>query len=160
VRRIVRTLDPELPIDRIESLASIRDEDLAQPRFYSVVVGVFGALALGLAVAGLYAAVAFATTRRMFEFGVRSALGARPSDNLWMVYRQGLVLAVGGIAIGLAIAVNLTSLLATMLYRTEPGDPLTLVVAALSTLVVTSAAILQPALRAAQVDPVTVLRAQ
>lgn len=160
VRGVVRRLDPDLPLDRIETLAAIVDESLSQPRFYSVTVGVFGALALGLAVAGLYAVIAFAARRRMFEFGVRSALGARPSDNLWLVYRQGLALALTGVAAGLVLAFYAGRAIAGLLYRTSPSDPAMLALSAAVTLVIALAAVITPAVRAARVDPVVALRAE
>lgn len=160
VRDVVRRRDPDLPLDRLETLTAIVDESLAQPRFYSVTVGVFGALALGLAVAGLYAVIAFAARRRMFEFGVRSALGARPSDNLWLVYRQGLVLALAGVAAGLVLALYAGRAIGTLLYRTEPSNPAMLALAAGVTLLIALAAVVTPAVRAARVDPVVALRAQ
>lgn len=160
LRGVIRRLDPGLPVDRMETLASIVDESLAQPRFYSVTVGVFGALALGLAVAGLYAVVAFAARRRMFEFGVRSALGARPRDNLWLVYRQGLILAFAGVVAGLVLALYAGRAIGGLLYQTEPSDPLTLAFAAGSTLLIALAAVVTPAVRAARVDPVVALRTE
>jgi putative ABC transport system permease protein len=159
-RQVIRRLDADLAVDRIETLASLIDESLAQPRFYAVTVGVFGALALGLAVAGLYAVLAFAARRRVYEFGVRSALGARPRDNLWLVYRQGLVLSVVGVAIGGLLAFNLTQVLGALLFRTEPSDPGLLGLAAAITLVTALAACMIPALRASRVDPVVALKAE
>lgn len=160
VRSIVRRLDPVLPLDRIGLLASMIDESLAQPRFYSVIVGVFGVLALGLSVCGLYAVVAFAARRRLFEFGVRSALGARPVDNLWLVFKLGMRLSVLGVALGLVIAVATSHVLRALLYHTEPNDPLLLALAAGVTLGIALAAVGTPALRAARADPVETLRAE
>jgi ABC-type antimicrobial peptide transport system permease subunit len=160
LRGIVRRLDPDLPLDRVETLASIVNESLAQPRFYSVTVGVFGALALGLSVAGLYAVVAFAARRRTFEFGVRSALGARPADNLWLVYRQGLALSLGGVGAGMVLAFYAGRALQGLLYHTEPSDPAMLGLAASGTLLIALAAVLTPAIRAARVDPVVALRSE
>lgn len=160
LRAIVRRLDPDVPLDHAGSLSAMVDEDLAQPRFYSVVVGVFGALALGLAIAGLYAVIAFATTRRMFEFGIRSALGARPIDNLWMVCRDGLSLSLIGILLGALIAARATHLLQTLLYGVRAGDLRMLIVAGGLMLMIALLAVLTPALRAARVDPVAALRAE
>jgi putative ABC transport system permease protein len=159
-RQVIRRLDPDLAVDRIETLASVIDESLAQPRFYAVTVGVFGALALGLAVAGLYVVIAFAARRRVYEFGVRSALGARPRDNLWLVYRQGLVLSVAGVAVGGLLAFNVTQVLGALLFRTEPTDPVLLGLAAAITLVTALAACMIPALRASRVDPVVALKSE
>jgi putative ABC transport system permease protein len=160
LRIIVQQIDPAIPFDRVQTLSDLVDESLSQPRFYSVMVGVFGALALLLAVSGLYAVIAFTARRRMFEFGVRSALGARPVDNLWLVYRQGLLLSLGGVGAGLVIAIQATSVLRTLLYRTEPADPATLAIAAGATLVIALAAVMTPALQAARADPVAALRAE
>lgn len=160
VRAIIRRLDPDVPLNRVATLSAVVDEELAQPRFYSVVVGVFGVLAVGLAVSGLYGLVAFAATRRTFEFGVRLALGARPVDNLWLVYREGLLLALAGAAAGSLLAFSTSHLLETLLYRTEPRDPLLVAAASGTTLLVTLLAVLTPAIRASLVNPVTALRAE
>jgi predicted permease len=160
IRSIVQSLDPALPLDRVQTLASVMDESLAQPRFYSVTVGTFGVLALALAVAGLYAVVAVAVRRRIVELGVRSALGARPQDNLWLVFRQGLLLSASGVGAGLLLAVYATQLLRSMLFRTEPTDLLSLLLAGALMLLATLLAVLTPALRAARVDPLVALRAE
>jgi predicted permease len=159
LRAIVQALDPELPVDRVETLADAVWSSLAEPRFYAVLVGTFGVLALLLASAGVYAVVLLAVRRRLFEFGVRAALGARPTENLGLVLRQGLVMGALGVLTGSLAARAVVDLLAGVLYQTDPHAPAVAVFAAVLMLIATVTATLSPAMAAARVDPVEALRA-
>ena len=133
-------------------------ESIAQPRFSTALLGVFAALALVMAVVGLYAVMAVSVAQRTHELGIRVALGARRRDVIGLVVGQGAKLVGIGIALGLAGSWALTRVLTTLLYEVKPTDPLTYL-AALALLIV--AAILAcwlPARRAAGVDPLAALR--
>jgi putative ABC transport system permease protein len=118
----------------------------------------FGILALTLAAVGVYGVMALVVAERTQEIGVRLALGAEPASVLGLVVREGLVLAVGGIAIGLAAAFALAPIIAGQLYGVRAADPATLVGVPVLLLATALFACAVPALRAMRVDPVTALR--
>jgi ABC-type antimicrobial peptide transport system permease subunit len=120
--------------------------------------GFLGALALLLACIGLYGVMAYGVTRRTSEIGVRMALGAVPGDVVRMVLRETILLAVGGIAIGIPAALWLTKLTKSFLFGLEPNDPMVLAVAVISLLAVCALAGWLPARRAARIDPTVALR--
>jgi ABC-type antimicrobial peptide transport system permease subunit len=128
------------------------------PRLASLFLGVLGAISLLLASVGLYGVVAYSVSQRTREIGIRMALGANPAGVLRMVMRQGLLLALWGIVAGLAVALAASPLLAPLLYRVSPADPVSIAGAALFLIVVAVLASLIPALRATRVDPMVALR--
>jgi predicted permease len=160
VRDIVREEDEEIVMNRMSALSDVVWQALAEPRFYTVLVGTFGALGLLLAAAGLFAVVMVGVRRRRFEFGVRAAMGARPRDNLAIVLRQGLVTGGIGVLIGAAAGDPLTRILESVLYGVEPMDPYSTAAAAGLMLLAALAATLSPAIQAARVDPVDAIRAE
>jgi ABC-type antimicrobial peptide transport system permease subunit len=123
-----------------------------------VLVGVFGLLALVLAAAGIYGVMAHLVALRTGEIGVRITMGARPSDVMRLVLKEGLVQAVLGLAIGLTGGVLLMQSFRALLYEVSPTDPLTLAAVAFVLLLTALAACLVPARRAMRVDPVAALR--
>jgi ABC-type antimicrobial peptide transport system permease subunit len=128
------------------------------PRIASVFLGVLGVISMLLAGVGLYGVMAYSVRQRTREIGLRMALGADPESVLRMVLKQGLLLALSGIAAGLAIALAATPRIAPLLYRVSPADPASIAGAALFLTVVAAAASLIPALRATRVDPTVALR--
>jgi predicted permease len=156
--RIVRELDPELPLSAVRTLDDIAIGAFATRRFTLVLVAAFGASALFLAVIGVYGVMAQAVGQRVREFGVRQAVGARPADILRLVLTGGAVLAVVGLVAGLALAVPVTHLARSLFFRTSPTDPLTLGSVAVLLLLSTLAASYIPARRAMKTDPATTLR--
>jgi putative ABC transport system permease protein len=134
------------------------DESLGRERLLATLTGFFGALALALAVIGLYGVMSYNVARRRNEIGIRMALGAEPARVLRMVLGEVAILIVAGLALGLAVAVFSTRLLASFLYRLEPNDPTTLVTACVVLAVSAVVAGLLPARRAASLDPMTALR--
>jgi putative ABC transport system permease protein len=160
LRRVAAGLEPSALLENVESLASIVQQDVAQPRFFLVTVGTFAVLSLSVALAGLYAVLAFGVRSRLFELGVRSALGATAGSNLWLVLRQGLILCTVGAIAGVAIALRATTLLGDVLFQTATTDPVAYVAAAAAALVTGIVAVLSPAIRAGRVDPMVALRAE
>ena len=143
---------------QFRTLALQVDESLGRERLLATLSGFFGALALGLAVIGLYGVMSYNVARRRNEIGIRMALGAEQARVLRMVLGEVAILLVAGLALGLAVAVFLTRLLASFLYRLEPNDPATLVTACVVLAVSAVVAGLLPARRAANLDPMTALR--
>ncbi len=156
--RIVRELDPELPLAGIRTLDEIARAALATRRFTLALVGAFGFSALFLAVIGVYGVMAQAVGQRVREFGVRQALGAQPSDILRLVLSGGATMGITGLTTGLAIALPVTRLVRSLLFRTSPFDPLTLGTVAVVLLLATLAASYIPARRATRMGPASALR--
>jgi putative ABC transport system permease protein len=143
---------------QFRTLALQVDESLGRERLLATLSGFFGALALALAVIGLYGVVSYNVARRRNEIGIRMALGAEQARVLRMVLGEVAILIVAGLVLGLAVAVFSTRLLASFLYRLEPNDPTTLVAACVVLAVPAVVAGLLPARRAANLDPMTALR--
>jgi ABC-type antimicrobial peptide transport system permease subunit len=134
---------------------------IGRQRFPMLLLAAFASLALLLASVGTYGAISYSTSRRVREIGIRMALGAAQGDVLRMVVGQGLRLALGGIAIGLAAALVLTRVLLSfsrLLYGVQPWDPLTLVAVSLVLIGAALPACYIPARRAARLDSMTALR--
>lgn len=159
VRAHARELEPDWPIFRMEPLATQMAATMAEPRFYTVALGLFAALALGTAVLGVYGVLAYAVERRRLEFSVRRALGASEGQVLRLVIGRGLGLAAIGLAFGLTTAAAGGSLLRSQLFGIEPLDAMSFVAAAGLLTTVVLAASWWPARRATAVDPVEALRA-
>jgi putative ABC transport system permease protein len=143
---------------QFRTLALQVDESLGRERLLATLSGFFGALALVLAVIGLYGVMSYNVARRRNEIGIRMALGADQARVLGMVLGEVAILIAAGLALGLAVAVTSTRLLASFLYRLEPNDPTTLVTASVVLAVAAAVAGLLPARRAASLDPMTALR--
>jgi putative ABC transport system permease protein len=155
---MVRELDPNLPLYRIQTVEQIVADSLSRPRFFVVLLAVFAGVALALAAVGLYGVLAYAVRQRTREIGVRIALGARGADVLGLVVRQGLYLTVVGVVLGAAGAAVATRTLKSLLFGVEPLDPLSFIAACVVLLGVAALACFLPARRAARVDPLCALR--
>jgi putative ABC transport system permease protein len=157
LRRKVRERSPEVPVKFGTLEASLAD-NVATPRFRTLLLGIFASLAVCLAMAGVYGVMAYVVSQRSNEIGLRMALGASSSDLMWLVLRQALTLAAVGIALGTAGAVAATRLLTGLLFEVKPTDPVTYAgVCALLALVALVACFV-PARRATLIDPVVALR--
>ena len=158
VRATVREIDPAQPIRSIATLDDVMAESIARDRFFTMLFGVFGALALLLAAVGVYGVLAYSVGQRTKEIGVRMALGAQVGDVLRMVLREGMSLVVAGVAVGALAAIVLTRALTSQLHGVSAHDPLSFVIAPASLLAVALAACYVPARRATRLHAVTALR--
>jgi putative ABC transport system permease protein len=157
-RRLVREVDPDLPIFGFTTLEDVIAESVSQPRFYTLLLGVFAGLALILAAVGIYGVISYLVSQRTRELGIRIALGATAPQVLRLVLGQGLVLAIAGVVVGLGASFWLTRLIASLLYGVGAADPLTFFGVVVVLLAVASLACYLPARRAARVDPLTAIR--
>ena len=158
VRTIVSQLDNNLPLFDVKTQSAQIEGLLFQERLIARLSSFFGGLSLLLACIGLYGLLSYEVTRRTREIGVRMALGARPTDVLRFVVRQGVRLSAIGVVLGILGALGLTRYLASLLYGVRPFDPLTFLSVALLLGLVALAACYVPARRATRVDPVVALR--
>jgi predicted permease len=157
LRRMVRDRDPNVPV-KFSTLEENLADNVAAPRFRTLLLGIFAGLAVCLAMAGVYGVMAYAVGQRNNEIGLRMALGASRNDVLGLVLRQGLVYVALGLALGLAGAFAATRLLASFLFEVKPADPATYAGVAALLAAVALAATYVPARRATRVDPLTALR--
>jgi predicted permease len=160
VRAAVAELDRELPVFRMRTLRDKLGAALARERVLAALLSAFALLALVLSAAGLYSLISYTVQARTREWGIRIALGARAGDVLRVVQRQGVVLALAGLAVGLAGAYALTRFATTLLFGVAPTDLPTYALAALTLLAVALAAGYLPARRATRIDPVVALKSE
>ncbi len=158
IRRLVRDTDRMLPVLDMKPMEQLMDEALEQERLLAWLVGLFGAITLVLACVGLYGMVAYSVAGRTREIGLRMALGADRAAVLWMILRQVLATAGGGIAIGLPAALVATRVVQSLLYGVKTNDTTSFVAAAVIVVVVAVLAVAVPARRAMAIDPVRALR--
>ncbi|MBP7777735.1 MAG: ABC transporter permease [Acidobacteria bacterium] len=158
VRAAVRRMDPSLPVASVRPMREVVAAALATPRLTGFLLGAFAAIALTLAVVGLYGVLSYVVAWRTHEIGIRLAMGASRGHVLTMVLTHGLRLAAAGIALGLAAAAGVARLMSGLLYDVQPSDPLTFVAVPLALLAVAALASLLPALRAVGVSPTLALR--
>ncbi len=160
IRQAVWSVDPDLPVGEIRSLGDMVDRLQSEPRVRARLLTIFAALALLMAAIGIYGVMAQSVTQRYREIGIRMALGADRGSVVLLVLKQGLVLAITGIALGLGFAIVAVRLMKSLLYGITLTNPTTYFVVAAVVLVVALVASLLPARRAASVDPVQALRSQ
>ncbi len=158
VRGAVHGLDKDLPLSNIGTMDRIREEALQVPKILTGMIAGFGALALVLALMGVYGLMSYSAAQRTQEMGVRTALGAGPRDLIGLVLKQGFALAGTGIALGIAAGLALSRLMARLLFGVNPRDPATFIAAALLLFAVALCATYVPARRAASIDPILALR--
>jgi predicted lysophospholipase L1 biosynthesis ABC-type transport system permease subunit len=160
LRRAISRGDPDAAIDAISPLNRLVASSVARQRFYTVMLAGFAAVAALLAGVGIYGVLAYAVVERIREIGIRMALGARRGQVLRAVLGRGVLLAVAGIALGLAGATGVTRYLRAMLYGVTPLDRGTFVVVAVAFTALAGIASFLPARRATQVDPMLALRTE
>ncbi|PWT91366.1 MAG: ABC transporter permease [Blastocatellia bacterium] len=158
VKRQIWKIDAQLPLTRVDSMQDVAASSFAARRFNMLLLTIFAALALVLASIGIYGVMSYSVTQRTQEIGIRMALGARATDVLRLVIRNGLALVSIGVALGLAGAYALTRLMATLLFGVTPTDRLTLAAVSAILIFVALLACYIPARRATKVDPLVALR--
>jgi len=160
VRRAMREIDPNLPLEKPMTQRAQFDESISTERLLANLSLFFGLLAALLVAIGLYGTLSYRISRRTIEIGVRMALGARRNQILWMIVRESFILAIAGLALGLPLAFLLSHLLRSLLYGLGPADPVTFLLALLGISAITLAGSLIPAHRASTVDPMQALRSE
>jgi putative ABC transport system permease protein len=158
VRRELRDLDPTLPISSVFSMEEVLSKAQSRPRFLTLLLTVFSGVALALALVGIYGVLSYLVARRSKEFGLRMALGAPRPHVLGLVLKQGAMLALAGVGIGLLTALAFTRVMSSLLYGVKTIDPLTFIVMPLALAAVAMLASYVPARRATKVDPMVALR--
>ncbi len=160
VRRVVNTLDPQLPVYDVRPLAEYVVGARAAHRFTMILAATFAAVALLLASVGVYGVISYATTRRRYEFGVRLALGARPPEVVALVLREGVALTAIGLAVGVVGAAFGARALQSQLYDVTAMDALSYAMAVLVIALVALAACWLPARRASAISPLTAMKTE
>ena len=160
IRRQIHSVDPDLPLANVATMEDLIDDSFKPQRFNAFLMGLFAALALLLAVVGLYGVLSYMVAQRRHEIGVRMALGAQSRNIVLLVLKQGLGLTILGMGIGLAGAFGLTRLIERLLFGVSATDPPTFILIALLLTLVALLACWMPARRAAKVDPLVALRTE
>jgi predicted permease len=158
IRQEVQKIDKDLPVTDVAMMPDIIEASVAQPRFRTFLLGLFGAMALVLAATGIFGVISYSVSRRTNEIGIRVALGASRGTILRMVLRETLVLTFAGLAVGLPCALAASRLLGNMLFGVSASDPATIAIVAITLAVVAALAGYIPARRAMRVDPMVALR--
>ena len=160
VRNEVRAVDPDQPVFNVRTMDQVVDDSIAEPRFRTLLLGIFAALALVLAAIGLYGVMSYSVTQRINELGLRVALGARPSQIWTLVVGRALRMALIGVGIGLIIASLTTWTLSRLLFGVRAMDAMTFGATCILTIMVALAASSLPAWRAIRIAPSEALRAE
>jgi putative ABC transport system permease protein len=160
IRARLADIDPTQPLFDVKPLDVALADSIAPRRFTVILLGTFAASALLLALVGIYGVIAYSVAQRTHEIGVRMALGAQRREVVRMVVRQGMAIALAGIVIGVAAALALTRVIASLLYEVTPTDPVTFAVVVCALAATALAACSGPAFKAALVDPIVALRCE
>jgi ABC-type antimicrobial peptide transport system permease subunit len=155
---VVESVDQDLPLRKARTVEENISVTVAQPRFRTWLLSIFAIAGLVLTLIGIYGVIAYSVRQRTREMGIRIALGAQSGSLLRLVLRQAVILAVTGAVCGVIGSLLLMRLLASQLFAIKPGDPVTLIGAALLMMIVALAASWIPARRATKVDPIIALR--
>ena len=158
VRSEVRTLDPAVPVAKVQTMEQVLATAQSRPRFLTLLLSLFSAVALIIATVGIYGVISFSVARRSKEFGLRMALGAQHKDVIGLVMKQGALLTLLGVAVGVCAAFALTRLMASLLFGVQPTDALTFISVPLLLAAVALGASFIPAQRAGKVSPMEALR--
>jgi putative ABC transport system permease protein len=160
VREAVLSVDPEQPVNGIQTLQELRGDTLVQSRSTAVLLALFAGLALAIAATGLSGVTALMVSQRTREIGIRMALGAQSNEVLRMVLMQGMSVIAVGLAVGTVAALLFSRVMKTLLFETKVTDPATFIGVALVFLAVGLAASYVPARRVTKVDPLIALRSE
>lgn len=160
VRARIRAIDKDLPLERIRTLEDVRAESVGDARLNAGLLGAFGALALVMAIVGIYGVVSYSVAQRTHEIGIRTAIGATGHDVVKLILGRAVMLTLVGVLAGTAGALALSQLLERLLFNVKPADPITLIGMSILLSGVAILASYIPARRALRVDPLEALRAQ
>jgi putative ABC transport system permease protein len=160
IRREVRSLDTNLPVANVQTMSEVVGATLSSPRFTGLLLVAFAGIALALSAIGIYGVLSYLVSRRTREIGIRLAIGAGRGQVLRMVLGNGLMLALAGVALGLALALVGARFMRTMLYGIGPADPVTFAAVGVTLSLVAVLSSLVPAWRATRVNPVVALKAE
>ncbi len=158
LRREVGAVDPEVAVSAFKTLEQVVGNSIKQERFNMVLAGAFAGLAMLLAAVGLYGVLSFSVAQRTREMGIRMALGAASGEILWLVLRQGMMLALIGLVAGIIATFGVTRFLSSMLFGITPNDPVTFLMVSILLTLVAALACYIPARKAARIDPMEALR--
>jgi putative ABC transport system permease protein len=160
VREAIHRADPEIAVTRADPLDRYVADSLARRRFALTLLAAFGGLAAFLTAAGIYGLLSYTLSGRVRELGIRAALGASPVSLVHMILREGAVIAMPGLAAGVALSLASARLMKTLLYRLSPTDPLSLAAVGLFVSAIVLLSVWLPARRAARVEPSVALQLQ
>jgi putative ABC transport system permease protein len=158
IRDVTHGIDKNLPVTDIAPLPDVLNASVAQPRFRTLLLGLFGAIGLMLSAVGIFGVISYSVSRRTRELGIRMALGAQPGSVLGMILRETLGLTLIGIAVGVPCALAMARLITHLLFNVAPYDPVTLALVSVVLIAVGALAGYIPARRAMRVDPIVALR--
>jgi ABC-type antimicrobial peptide transport system permease subunit len=158
IRRAIHEADPTQAVSAVGTLDDDVARALARPRLQAALVASFAVIAVVLAVIGVYGLIAYVVTQRTQEIGIRLALGATSRRIFSELFAEGARLVIGGLTIGVGAAILLRGLVATLVFKVTPGDPVTYSLAALGFLAVAMLGVAIPARRGSRVEPVSALR--
>jgi putative ABC transport system permease protein len=159
LKAAVHGADPQIPVEEVQTLADLRNERQASPRLTTLLLVIFAGIALVITIVGIAGVIGTSVTQRTREFGLRMALGASPRSVMTLILRQGLVLVVAGLAIGIAGAAAFSEVLTAYLYDTPPTDPRAYLGVVAVFIAAGLAACFVPARRATAIDPLSSLKA-
>jgi putative ABC transport system permease protein len=159
-RRAVREIDPDQPIADVRTMHQVMDEFVGRERFSTLLLGIFAGLATLLAAVGIFGVMSYSVTLRTREIGLRMALGAQPGEVLTLILKQGFLLTLIGIGLGVAGALAVTRVLSGLLFGVGSTDPATFAAIVLLFTFVSLIACYLPAQRATRVDPLIALRSE
>jgi ABC-type antimicrobial peptide transport system permease subunit len=160
VRETIWSVNANLPLQSVRTVRDIQQATMARTSFTLVMLAIAAGVALMLGTIGVYAMISYVVSQRTQEIGVRIALGADKGNVAAMVLRQGLTLAVAGVAVGVVSALVLTRIMSALLYGVSPTDPMTFAAVSVGLTAIALVASYLPARRAAATDPVEALRAE
>jgi putative ABC transport system permease protein len=158
IQQAIWSIDRDLPVSNLETMGHAIGNKLWQPRFNLMLIGIFSAIAMILAVVGIYGVMAYEVAQRTQEIGIRMALGANRGSIVGLVFGQSLRVVLIGVIVGVCMALGLARLMTTMIYQVQPADPLTYAGVTALVLCVAALSALLPARRATRVDPIIALR--
>jgi predicted permease len=157
-RDVIRSIDPQQPVEDVRTMDAILEETLSSPRFSAWLLGLFASVALALASVGIYSVLSYIVRGRSREIGIRAALGARTSDVVRLVLIEGMTPTLAGVGLGVVAALGAAEILSGLIFGVSASDPGTLAAVAAVMILVAVVASLVPAYRACRVDPLEVLR--